>query len=204
MNEPKQSISRRNALKILAAATGASALTLLPKSWKKPVVGVGALPAFAQGSLGTGDFQATLTWDAGASIPCNDEGQNGVDVDLSVIEPDSTVVGWFNPVGTTATLDFDNTCGFGPENIFVPDGGADNGDYDIYVSYYSGNVTTQATIRVRSFAGSGAGQTKTYHRTLTTADIGDLIGVARVSFPSGNITELVATKPAPAKARQGT
>jgi len=203
MDESQGSISRRNALKILAAATGASALTLLPKSWKKPVVGVGALPAFAQGSLGTGDFQATLTWNEGVSTPCNNDGQNGIDVDLSVVEPDSTVVGWFNPDGTTARLDFDNVCGFGPENIFVPSGNADDGDYDVYVTYYSGNVTTQATIRVRTFAGSGLGQTKTFHRTLTTGDIGDFIGVARASIPSGNITELVVTRPAPAGARRG-
>ena len=44
-----RNLSRRDALKTLAAATGAVALTSLPV-WEKPVVKVGALPAHAQSS----------------------------------------------------------------------------------------------------------------------------------------------------------
>ncbi len=46
-----KNLSRRDALKTLAAVTGAVALTSLPGKWAKPVVEVGALPAHAQGSF---------------------------------------------------------------------------------------------------------------------------------------------------------
>jgi hypothetical protein len=45
---PKQTLSRRDALKTLAAATGATALSALPSQWETPLVEMGALPAFAQ------------------------------------------------------------------------------------------------------------------------------------------------------------
>lgn len=45
-------ISRRDALKILAAAAGAAALANLPPTWSKPGVEVGVLPAHAQTSIG--------------------------------------------------------------------------------------------------------------------------------------------------------
>jgi len=44
-------ISRRDALKILTAATGAAALANLPPSWSKPGVEVGVLPVHAQTSV---------------------------------------------------------------------------------------------------------------------------------------------------------
>ena len=42
-------INRRDAAKLLAALTGATALAMA--NWKKPDVRVGTLPAYAQGSL---------------------------------------------------------------------------------------------------------------------------------------------------------
>ncbi|RME74252.1 MAG: twin-arginine translocation signal domain-containing protein, partial [Chloroflexi bacterium] len=48
MNTEKR-ISRRQALKTLAAITGAVSLASLP-NWEKPVIEVGALPAHAQTS----------------------------------------------------------------------------------------------------------------------------------------------------------
>jgi len=56
MSEPqkdKQTLSRREALKAIAAATGAVTLASLPKKWETPVVEVGALPAHAQTSTTT-------------------------------------------------------------------------------------------------------------------------------------------------------
>lgn len=53
MTEPRRdtdSINRRNALKALAAATGAISLAALPTRWKTPVAQVGAIPAHAQTS----------------------------------------------------------------------------------------------------------------------------------------------------------
>ncbi len=48
---PPSKISRRDALKILTAATGAAALANLPPKWSKPGVEVGVLPAHAQTSV---------------------------------------------------------------------------------------------------------------------------------------------------------
>jgi hypothetical protein len=45
-------LTRREALKVLAAATGAVALSTLPQTWKTPIVEVGVLPAHAQGASG--------------------------------------------------------------------------------------------------------------------------------------------------------
>ena len=45
-----KSLSRRQALKTLAAATGAIALTNLPGKWETPLVEIGAIPAHAQSS----------------------------------------------------------------------------------------------------------------------------------------------------------
>jgi hypothetical protein len=49
-DKTKAGLSRRDALKTLAAITGAVTLASLPNNWEKPVVEVGALPAHAQAS----------------------------------------------------------------------------------------------------------------------------------------------------------
>lgn len=49
-NKPERVLSRRDALKTLAAATGATALATLPGKWETPALEVGVLPAFAQSS----------------------------------------------------------------------------------------------------------------------------------------------------------
>ena len=60
-NKERQFLSRRDALKALAAAGGAVALSMLPNKWEKPAVKVGTLPAFAQASpvAGTATLQVT-------------------------------------------------------------------------------------------------------------------------------------------------
>ena len=45
-----QKLSRRELLKLLAAATGAAAISTIPNKWVTPIVEIGALPAHAQGS----------------------------------------------------------------------------------------------------------------------------------------------------------
>ena len=47
-------VSRRQLLKILAAATGTAMLSTVPNEWKTPVIDVGMIPAHAQGLSGTG------------------------------------------------------------------------------------------------------------------------------------------------------
>jgi hypothetical protein len=51
----KKTLSRREALKIIAASSGAVALAAMPQ-WQTPLVEIGALPAHAQGSAGTIQF----------------------------------------------------------------------------------------------------------------------------------------------------
>jgi hypothetical protein len=48
-NEAKK-LSRRDALKVFAVASGATVLSTLPSKWETPFVDVGTLPAFAQTS----------------------------------------------------------------------------------------------------------------------------------------------------------
>jgi hypothetical protein len=200
-------LSRRDVLKVLAAATGGIALSTLPV-WKKPFVEVGVLPAFAQTSLGTGDFQATLTWNNG-----NRTGTPGyphtylpgeVDFDLYVYEPGSqTPVYWGNVNGTTATLDVDNLWGFGPENIFVAPGKAATGTYLVMINYYHGDPAVTASITIRVFANTSHEISKTFTREL--AGPGDdgacLTKVAEVTFPAGSIVEVTGSTCQTAKGR---
>lgn len=51
-NRPTEKLSRRDALKVLIAATGAAALANVPDRWIKPDMNVGVLPAHAQTSTG--------------------------------------------------------------------------------------------------------------------------------------------------------
>jgi len=69
MTEKSKKLSRRDAIKILAAATGAGVLANIPSKWTKPGMEFGALPAHAQGSVpihtlvaGTDDLQANFCW----------------------------------------------------------------------------------------------------------------------------------------------
>lgn len=183
-------ISRRELLKVIAAAGGAlAASTLLPGRWARPIVEAGVLPAHAQQSppLGTGDFQATLTWDQGNS-------NNRVDVDLHVIEPSGYHVYFSQKVGPTATLDYDNTIGLGPENAFVLPGNAAAGTYQVFIVYWLGAVPTTATIRIRVFVGTGSEHEQTFTRYLETPGYYVGYNVADVTYPAGTITETFGTR----------
>jgi hypothetical protein len=188
---------RRSALKVLGAA---AAIQVAPKQWRKPFTSMGSAPAFAQGTeLGTGDLQVTLTWDTDLS-----------DVDLYVLEPDSTWVYYGNEVGPTASLDVDDTEGFGPENIFVPPGNSAAGTYSAAVDMYDldGITTnTNCTIRVRTFVDTAQQQSQTFNRVLTPADeSGGTLGfwVADIDFPSGTISNRTGTTVLPRAPRKGS
>jgi len=195
-SEENSGFDRRNALKVLGAA---AALQAVPRDWKRPFTSMGSAPAFAQTTnLGTGDLQVTLTWDTDFS-----------DVDLYVLEPDGTWVYYGNPVGPTASLDADDTEGFGPENIFIPPGNAANGTYSTAVDMYSldGITTdTNCTIRVTTFDGTPSEQQQTFNRVLTPADeSGGTLGfwVANIAYPSGNISNRTGTTALPRQPRKG-
>ena len=192
------SLSRRRLLKALIAAGGATAAaTMLPGKWSKPLVEVGVLPAHAQISpdLGTGDLQATLTWNNGAPEPCE---VDAVDVDLHAVEPDDTRVYWANSNGPTATLDYDNVCGFGPENIFVAPGQAAAGTYQVQVVYWGSfgafaGAPTTATIRITVFANTPSEHVHTFVRNIEVADNCIAYRVADITFPAGTVTERTGT-----------
>lgn len=74
------SLSRRDALKLLGAAAGATALANLPAKWSTPELTAGVLPAHAQvSSVGCAglDWSGTVTWATG----------NDQDLDLELTVP---------------------------------------------------------------------------------------------------------------------
>ncbi|RMD50958.1 MAG: twin-arginine translocation signal domain-containing protein [Candidatus Thermofonsia bacterium] len=80
----RQQLSRRDALKVIAAVTGAATLTNLPNKWVKPVLDAGVLPAHAQTTptpQPPNSFVVKAFWT---------DGNN--DVDLILEEPDGTRV----------------------------------------------------------------------------------------------------------------
>jgi hypothetical protein len=194
MAEEKPQISRRTAVKIIGAAGVATVMASM-RGWKKPSMTAGVLPAFAQASqgLGTGDFQATLTWNTG-STEC---GEVRTDIDLHVWEPNGTHVYYASPGGTTASLDVDNTCGFGPENIFVAPGNAASGTYFVGIVHYSGTVyPTTSTIRVRTFVDTPGSHSSTFTVITSSSSTSLVYPVAQAQFPSGAVSSWAGPVPA--------
>ena len=73
-----------------------------------------------------GDVHITLSWD------------NATDVDLFVTDPFGEEISFLNPSSTSGRLlDLDDSDGYGPENIFWPEGGAPLGQYSVKVVYFS-------------------------------------------------------------------
>jgi hypothetical protein len=109
-------------------------------------------------SVGTGDIQVTLTWDA------------SVDLDLWVEDPTGETVYWANnPIPSGGELDRDNACGNfisgRPENIFWPTGNAPSGTYTVFVNYFSDcDSTGSVAYTVRTVV---RGQVSTYQGTIT-------------------------------------
>ena len=59
-NKPTIKLGRRDAIKLLGTAAGASALANLPAKWSKPSLTVGVLPAHAQSSCYALTVEVTL------------------------------------------------------------------------------------------------------------------------------------------------
>jgi hypothetical protein len=96
----------------------------------------------AQGALsgGHGDVQVTLTWN------------NIADIDLHVIDPGGVEIYYARRTSPSGgQLDYDNTYGYGPENIFWPPGSAPQGTYQVFVNHYSGSNASQYTVLVNAF-----------------------------------------------------
>lgn len=99
-------------------------------------------------NVGSGGFQITLFWDA------------TVDADLWLIEPDGHKIYYAdkNSSAGDGFLDFDNTVGYGPENIFFQEN-IPAGTYVIQLDHFSGasdtnySITLNACGSTRSFSG---------------------------------------------------
>ncbi len=79
--------------------------------------------------LGTGDVQATLTW------------ENTADLDLHVIDPAGEDICWWNASSESGgEADWDDWCSpissGGPENIYWPYAEAPSGQYLVFIDYY--------------------------------------------------------------------
>jgi hypothetical protein len=182
-NKEVQVLSRRAALKALAAATGAVAISSLPSKWETPVIEVGALPAHAAISCRTPPIGATGSLSAKAKW-----GDNTLDIDLIVIEPTGEYVHplWWGGNGPTVTHDGDNFVDYDPdvdfESASVPAGGAATGTYTIFVEDFTGDGAT-VTVTITTECG-----TATFTRTLSAAnDFNQL--VADITFPGGTCVE---------------
>lgn len=90
--------------------------------------------------VGTGVFQASLTWSTGITTGSAAD-PTAVDLDLYVTEPDDTVIFYGEPLSaSTGQLDTDNLLGFGPENIVYTADPVD-GTYLVEVVYFDNGVS---------------------------------------------------------------
>lgn len=134
--------------------------------------------------LGTGDVQVTLSWNSVA------------DIDLNMREPNGTRVYFASRTGPTSRLDFDDTNGFGPENIFVGAGGAAPGIYQIYLVHYATNVPTTSTVAITLRAGSPNARTVLFSRQTSVGATTTGFNVANVDVVNGVVTETFGARAA--------
>ncbi|MDF1880249.1 hypothetical protein JHD50_02845, partial [Sulfurimonas sp. MAG313] len=93
-----------------------------------------------------------------------------------LIEPDNNEIYYLNTnsIASTGFLDFDDTDGFGPENIFYNDT-VPAGDYLIQVAHYSGVTPTNYVVTVKN-----GGSIQSYSGTLSfSKEIDDIITITR-------------------------
>ena len=180
MAEEKR-ISRRELLKLLAATGGAIAgSSILPNKWTRPLVETGVLPAHAQISelpTPTPEPSAPLTIRASWEMS-----QIPIDVDLWVYDPGDGgfLVTGQDPNGPTATHSGDSsntTPRRNWEEVTVPEGGAADGSYHIYL-FNVENEPIDVTLEITA-AGS---------RTVVVRVPGiDTENVGYVEYPGGVI-----------------
>jgi hypothetical protein len=181
----EQKLSRRDALKTLAALGGAVTLAGLPRGWKTPVIDVGVLPAHAQVSVAptlTPETQPPLTVLASWDMP-----EDTVDVDLMVWDPGGSgeVVAWDNVNGPTATHSGDNIDTDPARNweaVNVPAGGAADGVYQVWVHTHE-EFEVEVTVEVTA----NGTQTFVVTAPTVTGPLGNA-PVAEITYPGGDIT----------------
>lgn len=127
-------------------------------------------------------LRVTLTWDTG-----------GTDVDLWVTDPAGEACGWSHSYTSSGlNLDFDDTDGYGPENITTTS--ASVGTYAVRVHYYSDHdsenpTPTGCSVVVRLNEGTPQQSVTTYHGSLS--DSGDNWSAATITITAAGKAELV-------------
>jgi len=127
----------------LSCATGAASSAL--DSWADDLAEIENRENEVQvvaGALrtGSGDVQITLTWNTTN------------DIDLWVTDPNGEKIYFADPTSTSGGyLDYDDTNGYGPENVFWPQYEAPSGTYHVQVHHYSGSYSTNFTVLVQAF-----------------------------------------------------
>jgi hypothetical protein len=180
MDLDRQELTRRQALKALAALAGGTALAFLPQAWKTPVVSVGTLPAHAQVSgiaaLCEGDMCATATT---TTLVEGEGGEEYGDFDFSMCTPNGFYI-WDESTGDGATSSPDNIS-FDPiadnEWLRIGAGAAVAGTYSIYLENYS-EAPLEITIEIITATGVHT----------TTLILNENRAVADVAFPGGAVT----------------
>lgn len=134
-------------------------------------------------AVGSGEFQATLTWNRGIG-----NGVDGaVDIDLHVIEPSGNEIYYAAPTSPTGgELDVDNVTAFGPENIFYDGVVPPEGLYQVDVHYFSGAPETAWTVTVRA-----CNMSRTYNGVFTES--GQRATVVRFNLAPGCTLEDVSS-----------
>jgi len=127
-NSSQKKISRRDAIKLLAAAVGAATVANLPSEWSKPAMAASELPEHAQQSVGNG----IVTAGPDVALECNQQG----------IPFTSTAT--ITPARSGVFLHYAITADPGVTLISATSGtlatGA-SGDVSLIVGYGSGSVT---------------------------------------------------------------
>lgn len=109
-------------------------LTYTDENSEEILLGEGTLTS------GFGDVQITLTWNTTA------------DLDLWVTDPFDERIWYQNRNSSSGgQLDRDDLDGYGPENIFWPEGEAPEGQYKVEVDHFSGASPTDYNVRIEAF-----------------------------------------------------
>ncbi len=102
----------------------------------------------AQGSLeyGSGDIQVTLAWDTDTDVDLHVFDPNFTGTEAPGTSGDGHIYFAQKTANSGGKLDVDDINGLGPENIYWNAGAAINGNYRVYVFYWSDYVEPPAAI----------------------------------------------------------